>query len=314
MFKNVNGIDYFTGKMKAGFINDTGKKRIITLCSIQLPDYREGKTPEEKKESNIETAFKMMGDAAKKGVDIICLGEIFPLVGVEYNKQTLPLLAEKEGGILFTRLSVFAKNYRVNLIAPIYALYGKVIRNTAWVFSREGKLIGKYFKVHCTKIERNKGVVPGDKWPVFKMDFGKIGVMICHDNSFPESARCLALNGAEVIFWSHVQGGWGDVVWDITLRSRAIDNAVYLVSASFGKRPDQAWIPGMMQGRTGIIGPDGAILVEAGRDAGIVMATVDLNQRLFKASFTVGSCKEDFKKEMLDDRRPETYEAITRKK
>jgi len=291
-----------------------GKKRKVTLCAIQLPNYREGKTPEEKKESNIRAAFTMMVEAAKAGADIICLGEIFPLVGVEYNKDTLVKLAEKEGGPLFRKLSDFAGKYRVNLITPAYVFYGKTIHNTAWVFSRTGKLAGRYFKVHCTKGERDNGAVQGDKWPVFKLDFGTIGVMICHDNSFPESAKCLALNGAEVIFWPHVQGGWGDVIWDITLRSRAIDNGVFLVSACYGKHPDESWKPGMMQGRTGVVGPDGMILAEAGREAGIVMATVDLNQKLYKAYFTTNSEKDDFRKEMLDDRRPETYRAITKVK
>jgi predicted amidohydrolase len=156
-----------------------------------------------------------------------------------------------------------------------------------------------------------QGVEPGAEWPVFELDFGTLGIMICHDVAFPESARCLALNGAEVVCWPHVQSGWGDVVWDITLRSRAIDNGVYLLSSCYGTPADMAWRPGMMVGRSGVVGPDGTVLADAGRRPGVVTATADLDQPLLKHNFTyVGD--HDFRATMLETRRPETYAAVTR--
>ena len=126
-------------------------------------------------------------------------------------------------------------------------------------------------------MERDLGIVPGESWPVFELDFGRIGVQICHDNSFPESARCLTLNGAEIIFWPHVMSGWGGEFMDILLRSPAIHNGIYHVPVCFGNQPGTAWRPGMLIGRSSIIGPDGTICADAGRYPGIAMAWIDLD-------------------------------------
>ncbi|HHY97690.1 MAG TPA: carbon-nitrogen hydrolase family protein [Firmicutes bacterium] len=285
--------------------------RRITISAIQLPDYHGEGTLEEKRDYNVRVAFEMIEEAAGRGSDIVCLPEVFQVVGVAETSDEFVRFAEPEEGGLAKALCGLARRLGVSMIAPVVGLYGETLRNVAWVISKEGKIVGRYFKVHCTRGERDRGILPGDSWPVFDLGFAKLGVMICHDNSFPESARCLALNGAEIIFWPHVQSGWGDEVWDITLRSRAIDNAVYIVSCCFGRRPGEGWRPGMMVGRSGVIGPDGMILVEAGRTQGIATTTVDLDLPVIKHSFTKAGW-QDFKVEMLRDRRPETYGVIAK--
>ena len=164
--------------------------------------------------------------------------------------------AETLDGPFTTTVRGLAETLRLAVVLPIYRLdeAGR-LRNTAVVIDRRGRITGCYDKVHPTRNEMSpKGVVAGDGWPVFALESGRLGVMICHDNSFVESARCLALEGAEVIAWPHVQSGWGDVVWDITLRSRAIDNGVYLVSSCYAVRGEGAWRPGLMVGRSGVVG------------------------------------------------------------
>ena len=286
--------------------------RRITLSAIQCPDEREGASLSERKAGNIRIALSLMEEAVREGADLVCLPETFQVRGGRADsKEATFQSADQEGGELALRLGDFARSNEVNVIAPVLGRYGATLRNVAWVFSRQGELVGRYFKVHCTQSEREQGIVPGDEWPVFELDCGSVGVMICHDNSWPESARCLALNGAEIICWPHVQSGWGDVAWDITLRSRAIDNAVYILSACYGVPEGKAWRPGMMMGRSGTVGPDGAVLADGGRKPGVVSMAVDLDQVLLKHDFTRRG-DHGFLADMLADRRPETYAPLTR--
>jgi predicted amidohydrolase len=283
--------------------------RTARLVAVQPPDRRRGSSAEEQKADNVRVAFDLLEQAAERA-DLICLPEMFPVTGVEKDGWSTPDLADEEDGELAARLCQFARTHDVNVIAPVLGRYGDVLRNVAWVISRKGDQVGRYFKVHLTNGERERGIAPGDDWPVFELDFGRVGVMTCHDIGFPESARCLALNGAEVVCWPHVQSGWGDVVWDITLRSRAIDNAIYVLSSSYGVPPDKAWRPGMMVGRSGLVGPDGTVVVDGGRIPGIYGTTVDLDHVLLKHNFTfVGD--HDFRATMQGTRRPDTYAPLT---
>jgi predicted amidohydrolase len=209
------------------------------------------------------------------------------------------------------RFGSIARRHRMAIIAPILAVLDDVVRNAALVLDGRGRLLGHYFKVHCTEAERSYGVVPGDTWPVFEVAGARIGVQICHDNSFPESARCLALNGAEIIFWPHVMSGWGGEFMDILLRAPAIHNGVHHVPVCYGCPTGRAWMPGMLLGRSSIIGPDATILADAGRHPGIAITTIDLAAPRVAACFTRDG-DWVWQTDMLNDRRPETYAAFTR--
>ncbi len=285
--------------------------REVVVSSIQLsaPDYAIDTPPAQIKENNLKNAFEGLKTAGERKSDIVCLGEVFTTVGLskeyEYSQR-----AEDIPGPVSEKLSQVARRYKMYIIAPVLSRYEGVIRNMALVIDKKGDLIGQYEKVHCTQGERNEGVVPGDEFKVFDLDFGRIGIMICHDNSFPESARVLALKGAEIIFWPHVQGGWGEVAWEAVLRSRAIDNGVFLVSSSYGVADDKSWRPGMIQARTGIVSPDGLIISEMGRRIGAATARIDLDKPRIAHDFTrIGDY--DFKNDMLADRRPEAYKKIS---
>lgn len=280
--------------------------RNVTVAAIQPPNQRDGGTPIEQKAHNVRIAFRLMEDAARRDVDLICLPETFPTVGVTITPTSALGLAEEEGGKLSQRLCAFARQHRVNIVAPVLGRYGETLRNSAWMISREGEHIGRYFKVHLTNPEAEWGVVAGEEWPVFQLDFAKVGVMTCLDNSFPESARCLTLEGADIICWPHIESGWGEIEWDITLRSRAIDNATYIISACHGVPDDTAWEPGLMVGRSGVVGPDGTIVADGGRRAGVVSATIDLDYVLRKRDFGYAG-EVVFKATMLRFRRPDTY-------
>lgn len=281
--------------------------REVTVAAIQPPNVRHGADDRARKASNISIVLDLMSRAAIQQPDLICLPETFQTNGLQLDADTALAFADEEGGDLSSLLCQFALDNSVNIVAPVLGKHDGVVRNVAWVISRNGEHIGRFFKVHLTSPEHiDYGIEPGDEWPVFDLDFGKIGVMICHDNSFPESARCLMLSGAEIICWPHVQSGWGDIEWDITLRSRAIDNTVYVLSSCYGVQPGDAWRPGMMVGRSSLIAPDGTILADRGRQPGILVADIDLDHVHLKHEFGFhgdNNCKEI----ILSARRPGVY-------
>lgn len=282
-------------------------KREVRLATIQLFIKKEGKTEKAIMENNAKRACRMLEEAGKEGCDIVCLPECFSTRGIEGKK--LKKFAEKIPGRTFELVSEKANKHKMYVVCPIEGISKGIYRNLAMIIDRKGKLVGEYHKVHLTRVEKEEGKIPGEEFPVFNTDFGKIGVMICHDNSFPESARCLALNGAEVIFWPHIQSGWGEVAWEAVLKSRAIDNCIYIVSSSFAL--PETWAPGMIIGRSGIVGLDGSILAELGRKPGTISASVNLNQPRMVKNFSILG-KQNFKKEMLTNRQPKTYRIITK--
>lgn len=283
--------------------------REVTIAAVQLPTCRRDGTLAEQYEQNLRVAEHWIDQAGQRGANVACAGEMLNIVGLDVTADTLlPLIGDAQAQIV-ERLGVVARRHHMSVIAPIVALIDGVVRNMALVLDRAGNHAGSYLKVHCIENERALGVVPGDSWPVFELDFGTIGVQICHDNSFPESARCLALNGAEIIFWPHVMSGWGGEFMDILLRAPAIHNGVYHVPACYGSDPGHAWQPGMMIGRSSIIGPDATILADSGRYVGLAVAQVDLDRPRLATGFTRHG-DYVWGVDMRNDRRPDTYRPL----
>jgi predicted amidohydrolase len=137
---------------------------------------------------------------------------------------------------------------------------GDVLRNSAVLVGPDG-LIGTYRKTHLPREEVEAGLTPGDSYPVFQTDFGKVGVMICWDVQFPEPARALAAQGAEVILLPI----WGGN--EILARARAIENHVFLISSSYDMK-------------TFILNPVGESLAEATDQKKVVFADLPLDRKI----------------------------------
>lgn len=285
--------------------------RKVTIAAVQLPAFQSGESNVEKREQNLQSAEHWLHRAGEQGADIACIGETFNTLGLSLSPDTLHTELANAYDAAVARLGAVARKHSMYVIAPIMALRHDTPRNVALLFDRSGRVVGEYCKVHCIENERNLGIVPGDTWPTFKLDFGTVGIQICHDNSFPESARCLTMNGAEIIFWPHVMGGWGGEFMDVLLRSPAIHNGIYHVPVCFGCDPDRAWRPGMLIGRSSIIAPDAMIVADAGRYTGLALATVDLDRPRLATSFTRDG-DWVWRTDMFNDRRPDTYEILTR--
>ena len=130
----------------------------------------------------------------------------------------------------------------------------------------DGKLVGTYRKVCLPREEIEGGVAPGHRYPVFETRFGKVGMMICWDVHFPEVARNLCNNGAEVI----AMPIWGGN--PALARARSIENQIYLISSTYTD-PNRDWM------KSGIWDYEGNLLA-VGKEWGKVLVTeVDLDRR-----------------------------------
>src|SRR5262249_42778909 len=162
------------------------------------------------------------------------------------------------------RVGKAAAKYRMYLVVCSDAVEsdGRVY-NTSFLLGRDGKEIGRYHKVNLPLAEQSHA--RGNRFPVFATpDLGTVGMLICYDMVFPEAARCLALEGAGVVFHPTL-GGAAIGEDDISLcafRTRAAENIVYLVVAMRG-------------GGSMIISPKGKVIATAdGRD-GLAIAEID---------------------------------------
>jgi predicted amidohydrolase len=283
--------------------------RLVRVAAIQLRSHIEGKTPDEIKAFHRSRIEQALTEAAHQGADIACFCEIAATQGIRAPHSDRRVWEDATEGPTAKWAADLARRHRIHFILPMNAYHQGHFRNVAVLSNSSGALVGTYCKVHPTWGERQSGTVPGDSFPVFELPFGKVGIMICHDLSFPESARCLMLAGAEVIFWPTMWSGWGDELSYTLIRSRAIDNAVYLVHVGLAPPPGSFWRPGMNMARSGVIDPYGNHVSNAGFEEGMAIAEVNLDRKRIAPSFTAGP-DDDFRAWVLADRRPDAYGII----
>jgi predicted amidohydrolase len=178
-------------------------------------------------QKNLELFAADIAELADKKADIICLPEGITVVG---TGKVYADVVEPIPGPSTEFLGKVAAKHKVYVAAGLYERDGKVLYNTCVLIGRDGKLIGKYRKACLPDEEVVGGLCPGSDFPVFETDFGRVGMMICWDLSYPEVSRALAAKGAEVILMPI----WGG---DETLaRARAIENQVFLVASGYDFR------------------------------------------------------------------------------
>jgi len=217
-------------------------------------------------EKNLKLWSDQVDAAGKLGLDIVCLGETINAVG---TSATIEELAQPIPGPVSNALAEAARKNRIWVVASLNERVGDVVYNTAVLLDRQGRLSGKYRKVHLPREEWKQGVRPGHEYPVFETDFGKVAIQICYDWFFPEAAEMFALKGAEIIFaptWGNtLPDKNGKVDGETTFRVRARDNGVYMV-------------PSVYDGNSLIIDPMGKILASNDGKEGVFWAEIDLNK------------------------------------
>lgn len=232
-------------------IADPGPRK-VTIASINLRPAQTHSAAE-----SVRQFLETVEATVRGKSDIILLPEGITVVG---TGKTYAEVAETIPGPTTARLGELARKRSSYVAAGIYEREGTAIYNTAVLLDRAGNIEGKYRKVYLPREELEAGLTPGSDYPVFRTDFGTVGLMICYDVFFADPARALATKGAEIILMPI----WGG---DETLaKARAIENKVFLVASGYDHP-------------TYIMDPDGEILSVAKNRGGAAIATADLNKR-----------------------------------
>jgi predicted amidohydrolase len=251
--------------------------------------------------ASIPANMKLMGEildrVGAEKPDVVLLSENFNTRSVrlplEQKAETIP-------GPLTNLLAEKAKKFGMNVITTLPERDGKLYHNTAVWIDRTGRIAGKYHKVHLTIGEMESGLTPGSEYPVFETDFGRMGIVTCWDNWFPEPMRILRLRGAEMVFMP-VAGDGDPGHWNPVWAARAIDNGLYLITSS---------TVGDTESR--IINPKGAIIAETKDKFGYAIAEIDLNQEWRLRYLSVANGVGEAKSLYMRERRPDTYAPLVR--
>ena len=145
-------------------------------------------------ERNIKTIIKYMSDAKQNGADILLLPECF-ITGYDLTIDNASAITEND----LVPLCEKAKKLSIGLVATALTQGKSNPQNSAFVISKDGKILMKYAKVHTCDFADEKVLESGAEFKVCDFDGVKIGIMICYDREYPESARVLMLKGAEII-------------------------------------------------------------------------------------------------------------------
>jgi predicted amidohydrolase len=248
-------------------------------------------TPEPwNKEANFAKLAKFTRQAAAQGAQVIVAPEGF-LEGYVGNEHRSPGLSrekylsvgEEIDGPLMKRVLNLARELKIYLAVGFAERRKERMFNSVVIFSPDGAITGRYSKSHTADDEPFN--TKGTEFPVFPTPLGRLGTLICFDRQLPETARILALRGAQFILvpaW----GGYGEIN-DIMMRVRAYENGV--------------WLAFVHPKRCLIIDPKGTVVAkDAGEFDQVVMATIRI--------------KPDARQTLLERRRPELYEELLHQK
>ncbi|MDD5542404.1 MAG: acyltransferase [Acidobacteriia bacterium] len=264
---------------------------------------------QEIKDGMIAKHLKMIEEAGRKGVQILCLQEIFagPYFCAEQKEHWYKSAEKVPDGPTVKLMQEQAKKFGMAMVVPLYEMEMEgVFYNTAAVIAPDGAYLGKYRKTHIPHVApgfwEKFYFRPGNLgYPVFDLGFAKVGVYICYDRHFPEGARALGLNGAEIIFNpSATVAGLSEYLWKLEQPAHAVANG-YFVGAINRVGVEEPWRIGEFYGTSYFCDPRGQIIAEASRDKDELLVA-DLNLDKIQEVRSVW--------QFFRDRRPEMYKEL----
>jgi N-carbamoylputrescine amidase len=261
------------------------------------------------KKAMVDKHVALIEEAAKQDVQILCLQELFygPYFPAEQNARWYDIAESIPDGPTTTLMMELARKNRMVIIPPIMEEENTgVYYNTSPVIDADGTVLGIYRKSHIPQLEpgfwEKFYFKPGNLgYPVFETAYGRVGIFTCYDRHFPEPARALGLNGAEIAFNpSATVAGLSEYLWKLEQPSHAVAN-MFFVGAINRVGWEEPWKIGEFFGTSYFCDPRGQVVAEASRDSDeLLVADLDLDKILEVRKVW----------QFYRDRRPETYEDI----
>ncbi len=226
-----------------------------------------------------EKTAVMVHEAAENGAQIVVLPEMFE---TPYTPRYFREAARSGHGETLKAMSAWARDNAVLLVGgSIPELEDGRLYNSCFIFDEEGRQIARHRKMHLFEINvpgmrfsEREDFDDGSQITTFETRYGTMGAAICFDVRFPELFRAMAVRGAKVIFLpAQFNMTTGPAHWEMTLRSRAVDNEVFLVAASAARFEGfdyTCW------GHSLVADPFGSVLAEADETEQILYADIDL--------------------------------------
>ncbi|HEU0031226.1 MAG TPA: nitrilase-related carbon-nitrogen hydrolase [Kofleriaceae bacterium] len=284
------------------------RKVLSGLIQASNPINDETKTVAEIQAAMLEKHLPMIHDAGKKGVQILCLQEIFngPYFCPGQDRRWYDA-AEPVPGPTVEKLAPLAQKYGMAMVVPVYEReMAGVYYNTAAVIDADGTYLGKYRKNHIPQTSgfwEKYFFRPGNLgYPTFQTKYARIGVYICYDRHFPEGARALGLNGAEIVYNpSATVAGLSQYLWKLEQPAHAVANG-YFVGAINRVGTEAPWNIGKFYGTSYFVDPRGNFLATASEDKDeLVVAELDLDM--------IEEVRRTW--QFFRDRRPDSYGILT---
>ncbi len=232
---------------------------------------------------NLERAEHWIGEAARRGAELIALPENFALMREEDDRSPNPLAAPLERSEAVRFLSAQARRHGVVLAGGTVPEAGPEpgrVHNTAVVHGPDGELLASYRKIHLfdvmlpgTELRESATVAPGEKVVAARTPAGHLGLSICYDLRFPELYRSLVDQGATILLVpAAFTVATGRDHWEVLLRARAIESQAFVVAAAqHGEhnRTRRSW------GRAMIVDAWGTLLAQVPDGEGVASADLD---------------------------------------
>ena len=279
------------------------------LIQMSLKGEVESDSPEAIKKKMLDAHMVLIEDAARQGVQVLGLQEIFniPYVCASHDPKWYDAAERVPDGPTIQHMQSVAKEHGMVLVVPIYEeQMSGVYYNTAAVIDADGSYLGKYRKTHIPQVAgfyEKFFFKPGNSgWPVFDTAYCKLGVYICYDRHFPEGWRALAMNGAEyIVNPSATVAGLSQYLWELEQPAAAVANGCY-IGAVNRVGTEAPWDIGQFYGSSYFVNPRGQIIAQASAtEDELLVAEMDL----------------DLIREVRDlwqffrDRRPEMYASLS---
>ncbi|MDJ0837190.1 MAG: nitrilase-related carbon-nitrogen hydrolase [Acidobacteriota bacterium] len=277
------------------------------LIQMSLPMTEGEGSIDEIKKAMLDKHVPFIEDAGKQGVQILCLQEIFntpyfcPGQDIAWYAS-----AESVPGPTVELMQEYAKKFSMVIIVPVYEKeQAGMLYNTAAVIDADGSYLGKYRKTH---IPHTSGFWekfffrPGNLgYPVFETAYATIGVYICYDRHFPEGARALGLNGAQIVYNpSATVAGLSQYLWKLEQPAHAAANG-YFMGCINRVGEEKPWNLGRFYGTSYFVDPRGQIFAQASEDKDELLVTeFDLDM--------IDEVRSTW--QFFRDRRPEAYEDL----